>query len=59
MFDMIVIASVVFLAVTVTVILGRTLAARFVQSRDERLKAHLDWINPIPQTSRRRGLQRR
>lgn len=46
-------------ALAVSALLAKTVAKRLVQSRQERLKAHLDWVNPVPQTSRRRGLARR
>lgn len=46
-------------AMVVSAVLARTLSRRLVQSRQERLKAHLDWVNPVPQTSRKRGLARR
>lgn len=42
----------------IALVLARTLSARRVQSRQERLKAHLDWINPTPQTPRKRKLLR-
>jgi hypothetical protein len=42
----------------IALVLARALSARRVQSRQERLKAHLDWINPTPQTSRKRKLLR-
>jgi hypothetical protein len=42
----------------VALVLARALSARRVQTRQERLKAHLDWVNPTPQTSRKRKLLR-
>jgi hypothetical protein len=51
-------AIVLACAFGVAVILGRTLSARRIQTRQERLKAHLDWVNPTPQTSRKRRLLR-
>jgi cell division protein FtsL len=51
-------ATVLVCALGVAVILARTLSARRVQTRQERLKAHLDWVNRTPQTSRKRSLLR-
>jgi hypothetical protein len=45
-------------ACAVALVLARALSARLLQSRQERLKAHLDWVNPTPQTSRKRKLSR-
>ena len=39
-------------ACTVAVVLARNLSARLDQTRQARLKAHLDWVNPAPQTPR-------
>jgi hypothetical protein len=45
-------------ACCVALVLARTLSARLVQSRQQRLKAHLDWVNPTPQTARKSRLSR-
>jgi hypothetical protein len=52
-------ASLVLMFAMVAVMLLRTIAARRVQLREAKLKAHLDWINPAPMTSRKRGAFRR
>jgi hypothetical protein len=50
---------VVFACVAaIALVLARTISARLLQSRQQRLKAHLDWVNPTPQTSRKRRLLR-
>jgi hypothetical protein len=54
----VVFAIVLFSGLGVAAVLGRTLSARLVQTRQERLKAHLDWVNRTPQTSRKRRLLR-
>jgi hypothetical protein len=51
-------ALVLVCAFGIAVIAARTLSARLVQTRQERLKAHLDWVNPTPQTRRKRKLSR-
>jgi hypothetical protein len=53
------IALVLACGLAVFAVLARTVSRRLVQARGERLKAHLDWVNPAPQTSRKRGLARR
>jgi hypothetical protein len=45
-------------ACAVAIVLARILSARLLQSRQQRLRAHLDWMNPTPQTSRKRNLLR-
>jgi hypothetical protein len=42
----------------VALMLSRILSARAEQARAARLKAHLDWVNPTPQTTRKRRLSR-
>jgi hypothetical protein len=59
MSDVLLIASFMVVAGVVGVTLVRSLAARRVQARQDRLKEHLDWVNPVPQTSRRRTVARR
>lgn len=59
MSNMFLIACVSAAAVAVALILVRAVSTRLVQSRHERLKAHLDWVNPVPQTRRKRALARR
>ena len=58
-FDVFLILLVLACALVVSVVLANTVSRRLVHSREERLKAHLDWVNPVPQTSRKRGLARR
>lgn len=53
------IAVILACGLAVFAVLARTVSRRLVQARGERLKAHLDWVNPAPQTSRKRGLARR
>jgi hypothetical protein len=57
--DTLLIASVLLSAGIASWILSRAVAARSVHARQERLKEHLDWMNPAPRTSRKRGLSRR
>jgi len=57
--NIILIVCVSVLACFVAAVLVKVLSLRLVQWRQERLKAHLDWVNPMPQTSRKRGLARR
>jgi hypothetical protein len=57
--DVILIVSGFLFAALIASLLLRAVAARVMQARQERLKATLDWVNPIPQTSRKRGLTRR
>jgi len=59
MSDVLLIASVLISAGIVFMILARVVSTRLVQARQERLKEHLDWMNPLPQTSRKRELSRR
>jgi flagellar biosynthesis protein FlhB len=57
--DVLLIVSGFLFAALIASILVRAVSAKLLQARQERLKANLDWINPIPQTSRKRGLTRR
>jgi hypothetical protein len=45
-------------ACAVALVLARAVSARLVLARQERLKAHLDWVNPAPATPRKRRLSR-
>ena len=58
-FDLFVIACMSLIALVIATVLFRLLSVRLREARQERLKAHLDWVNPIPQTSRKRSLVRR
>jgi hypothetical protein len=48
-----------FLALVVGAILVRAMSLRLRQMRQERLKAHLDWVNPEPTHAGRRRRARR
>ncbi len=56
--EAIVFAFVFACACGIALMLSRLLSARAEQARNARLKAHLDWVNPTPQTSRKRKLSR-
>lgn len=57
--DIILLLSAFVLTTLIAMLLVRVVLARRVQARHERIKANLDWVNPIPQTNRKRKLGRR
>lgn len=58
MTDVILIALLVMSSGAVGTVLLRSVASRRVQARQERLKEHLDWINPPPRKRRARPASR-
>jgi hypothetical protein len=59
MSDVLLSASLLVTLAIASAILLRTIAVRRVQARQERMKEHLDWINPVSRTGRKRGSFRR
>jgi hypothetical protein len=59
MLQIVLVSIAVLSAISVGAVLMRASGARLVQVRQDRLKAHLDWVNPEPVSSRRRRPIRR